>query len=189
MFDAAIYYANRAEERSEIIKQLSVKSGEYVLATCHRAESTDSKEALSEIVNALSGISKQHTVIFPAHPRTKKALAAFGLTGRLAGVRMIEPLSFLDMVALERNARVILTDSGGVQKEAFFHGVPCVTMRDETEWVETVALGRNHLGGRSADRIHDAFKIAIAQPIDRNVAKIYGNGDAARRIEARLTQS
>jgi UDP-GlcNAc3NAcA epimerase len=120
------------------------------------------------------------------HPRTKKALAAHGLTNRLGGVRVIDPVSFLDMVALERHARVILTDSGGVQKEAFFYGVPCVTMRDETEWVETVALGRNHLAGRSADRIRAAFNTALAQPVDLHVPKVYGNGDAARRIESML---
>ena len=186
MFDAALHYANRAEQHSGIIERLSLTSGAYVLATCHRAESTDTKEALSAVVDALSQIARDHVVIFPVHPRTTKALAAFGLVERLGAIRTINPVSFLDMVALERNARVILTDSGGVQKEAFFHGVPCVTMRDETEWVETVALGRNHLGGRSAARIREAFAGAVRQPVDRNVPKPYGNGDAAKRIEASL---
>jgi UDP-GlcNAc3NAcA epimerase len=186
MFDAALYYAERAERSSRGREELSLTSGSYVLATCHRAESTDSKDALSAIVDALTAIATQHTVIFPVHPRTRKALAAFGLADRLGGVRAIEPVSFLDMVALERHARVILTDSGGVQKEAFFHGVPCVTMRDETEWIETVSSGRNHLAGRSSDRIRAAFAAAMAQPVDRDVPKPYGDGDAARRIEASL---
>lgn len=186
MFDAALYYADRAEQRSAILDRLSLSNGAFVLATCHRAESTDSKDALTAIVDALAEIAKAQVVIFPMHPRTRKALAAFGLAGRLGAVRVIEPVSFLDMVALERNARAILTDSGGVQKEAFFHGVPCVTMRDETEWVETVALGRNHLAGRSSDRIRAAFAVAISQPVDRLVPQPYGNGDAARRIEATL---
>ena len=188
MFDAALYYADRAGGQSRIVERLSLKNGEYVLATCHRAESTDSAEALGAIVDALAQIAKTHVVIFPIHPRTRKALAAFGLGDRLGAARVIDPVSFLDMVALERNARVILTDSGGVQKEAFFHGVPCVTLRDETEWVETVALGRNHLAGRSADRIRAAFDAAIQQPIDRNVSKIYGDGAASRRIEATLAR-
>ena len=186
MFDATLYYAERAEQSSGIITRLQLTPGEYVLATCHRAESTDTKDALSAIVDALAAIAVDRVVIFPMHPRTRKALASFGLAERLGAVRVIDPVSFLDMVALERNARVILTDSGGVQKEAFFHGVPCVTMRDETEWVETVALGRNHLGGRTSERIAAAFAAALRQPVDRNVPKPYGNGDASRRIEASL---
>jgi UDP-GlcNAc3NAcA epimerase len=186
MFDAARYYADRADERAGILERLSLSRGAYVLATCHRAESTDSKEALEAIVDALAQIACEHAVIFPVHPRTRKALAEANLTHRLGRVRTIEPASFLDMVALERHARVIVTDSGGVQKEAFFHGVPCVTLRDETEWVETVSLGRNHLAGRSAAGIRAAFAAALAQPIDRNLPKPYGDGDAATRIEAVL---
>jgi UDP-GlcNAc3NAcA epimerase len=189
MFDAALHYGDRAGRDSRILQQLGLKSGEYVLATCHRAESTDSKEALRAIVDALAQIARDHVVVFPMHPRTKKALAALGPDGSLGSVRVIDPVSFLDMVALEQSARVILTDSGGVQKEAFFYGVPCVTMREETEWVETVALGRNHLGGRSADRIRAAFAGALAQPVDRNVPKPYGNGDAAARIVGILSAS
>ena len=189
MFDAALYYADRASKHSNILSRLSLKPGAYVLATCHRAESTDTRDALAGIVDALAAIANEHTVIFPIHPRTKKAIATHGLDGRLGKVRVIDPVSFLEMVALERDARVIVTDSGGVQKEAFFYGVPCVTLRDETEWVETVALGRNLLGGRQADRIRAAFNKAIAQPIDTNVPKVYGNGDAARRIEQRLANA
>jgi len=188
MFDAALHYADRAGQHSKILERLSVTSGNFVLATCHRAESTDTADALTAIVDALSRISRDHTVVFPVHPRTRKALAAHGLTDRLGAVRTIDPVSFLDMVALERHARVILTDSGGVQKEAFFYGVPCVTMREETEWVETVALGRNHLAGRSSERIRAAFDKALQQPVDRNVPRPYGSGDAAKRIEACLAE-
>jgi UDP-GlcNAc3NAcA epimerase len=186
MLDVALYYAAQAEQASGIRERLSLTSGEYVLATCHRAEATNSVAALSGVVEALAQIAADHVVIFPVHPRTSKALSAAGLTDRLGAVRVIEPVSFLDMIALERHARVILTDSGGVQKEAFFHGVPCVIMRDETEWVETVASGRNLLAGRSADRIRAAFAKAIARPVDRHVPKLYGGGDAAVRIEAIL---
>ena len=186
MFDVAKHYAARAENESRIAERLGLNGGAYVLATCHRAESTDCRDGLREIVAALSKIADQHTVIWPVHPRTTKALESFGLADGLGKVRAIAPVSFLDMIALERNARVIVTDSGGVQKEAFFYGVPCVTLRDETEWVETVALGRNHLAGRSADRIGAAVAAAMRQPIDRGVPNIYGEGDAARRIESRL---
>lgn len=189
MFDVAMHYGARAEQSSDIRARLSLKSGEYVLATCHRAESTSSRAALAGIVDALAHIASNHVVIFPVHPRTRKVLDEAGLAGRLGAVRVIEPVSFLDMIALERHARVILTDSGGVQKEAFFHGVPCVTMRDDTEWVETVASGRNHLAGRSADRIRAAFALAITQPVDRNVPKLYGDGHAATRIEAILAKN
>jgi UDP-GlcNAc3NAcA epimerase len=186
MFDVAKHYAARAENESRIAERLGLNGGAYVLATCHRAESTDCRDGLREIVAALTKIADQHTVIWPVHPRTTKALESFGLADGLGKVRAIAPVSFLDMIALERHARVIVTDSGGVQKEAFFYGVPCVTLRDETEWVETVALGRNHLAGRSADRIGAAVAAAMRQPIDRDVPNIYGDGDAARRIESRL---
>jgi len=189
MYDAALFYADRAQQRSRVLERLSITPGAFVLATCHRAESTDSREALSGIVEALAQIAREHVVILPLHPRTRKALAAHHLTETLGRVRVIEPQSFLDMIALERHARVILTDSGGVQKEAFFYGIPCVTMREETEWVETVALGRNHLAGAVPERIRAAFDAALGQPVTANAGDgrfPYGKGDAATRIEACL---
>jgi UDP-GlcNAc3NAcA epimerase len=187
MYDAALFYATRAEQRSRVLQQLGLGRGGYVLATCHRAEATDCATALAGIVEALATIARDHVVIFPVHPRTRQALAAHQLAARLGTVRTIEPISFLDMVALERNARVILTDSGGVQKEAFFYDVPCVTMREETEWVETLAGGRNRLAGVSAQRIQEAFARALSQqPGMDNEPLPYGDGAAARRIEACL---
>ena len=189
MYDAALFYGERAEQRSGVLQQLGLKRGGYVLATCHRAETTDSAAALGGIADALAAIARDRIVIFPVHPRTRQALAAHQLTARLGHVRTIEPMSFLDMVALERNARVILTDSGGVQKEAFFHGVPCVTMREETEWVETVASGRNRLAGSSPTRIQEAFMAALSQPPGAgDGASPYGDGAAARHIEACLAK-
>ena len=189
MYDAALFYAGRAQQRSRVLERLSLEPGAFVLATCHRAESTDSREALGGIVEGLANIAGEHVVICPMHPRTRKALAAHQLAGSLGQVRVIEPVSFLDMVALERHARVILTDSGGVQKEAFFYGVPCVTLREETEWVETVALGRNQLAGASPQRIRAAFEAALRQPLTPSAgdaSSAYGKGDAATRIEACL---
>jgi UDP-GlcNAc3NAcA epimerase len=189
MYDAALFYGERAEQRSGVLHRLALERRGYVLATCHRAETTDSPLALGGIVDALAAIARESIVIFPVHPRTRQALATHGLTERLGKVRTTEPMSFLDMVALERNARVILTDSGGVQKEAFFYGVPCVTMREETEWVETVALGRNRLAGSSPKRILEAFSAALSQPPGASDgASPYGDGSAARKIEACLAK-
>lgn len=182
MYDAAVYYADRARARSDVMGNLAVEPRQFVLATCHRAEATGNKNQLGEIVRALAHIARDHTVIFPVHPRTRKALADHGFGSSLGRVRLIEPLPFLEMVALEQNARVILTDSGGVQKEAFIYGVPCVTLRDETEWVETVAAGRNQLAGASASRIIAAFEAAWHQPPAPIGRGLYGDGDAGRKI-------
>lgn len=186
MYDAALHYGDRARACSGVMQALGLERGRFVLATCHRAEATDDPGLLGEIAGALAEIARTHVVIFPVHPRTRTAIARFGLGAALGEVRMVDPLPFLDMVALEQNARVIVTDSGGVQKEAFIYGIPCVTMRTETEWVETVAAGRNHLAGTSGARIAAAFESALQQPVSRGGEGIYGNGDAGRRIEAAL---
>jgi UDP-GlcNAc3NAcA epimerase len=124
--------------------------------------------------------------VLPLHPRTRKLLADHGLAGKLGGVKVTEPLPFLDMVALEQAARVILTDSGGVQKEAFFYGVPCITMRDETEWVETVSTGANRLVGASAPAILAATDGVMSKARIAIEDKPYGDGDAAGKIVALL---
>ena len=186
MYDATVYYGDRARERSTVMKTLGLDPGNFVLATCHRAEATDDPQLLGGIIRALGQIAKDHVVIFPVHPRTRKAIAEYGLSRELGQVRVLDPLPFLDMVSLEQHARVIVTDSGGVQKEAFIHGVPCVTMREETEWVETVAAGRNHLSGTSASRIIAAFDAAMTQPNAPSGPGLYGQGDAGQRIEAAL---
>lgn len=189
MYDAALFSAARAEQRSRVMAQLGLERRGYVLMTCHRAENTDSAEALAGIVDAAATIARDHVVIFPVHPRTRQALVRHQLSDRLGAVRTIEPASFLDMVALERNARAILTDSGGVQKEAFFYNVPCVTLRDETEWVETVAMGRNRLAGTSPRRIHAAFAEALSSTAVPVPGSPYGDGEAAKRIVACLAQT
>jgi UDP-N-acetylglucosamine 2-epimerase len=124
-------------------------------------------------------------VIFPVHPRTKKTLEGLGIKGRSENLRLIGPVSYFDMLLLERNARVILTDSGGVQKEAFWFGVPCITLRDETEWVETVESGRNRLAGANTLRItkgvHEALRLQQVPPAGKSEG-IYGNGKAGEKI-------
>jgi UDP-GlcNAc3NAcA epimerase len=182
MYDVALYYRERARQSSAILKRLDLAGGDFVLATCHRAENTDDPDRLGEILSALAEIAGSLPVVCPLHPRTRKLIGQYGLEPLLAPLVVTEPLPFLDMVALEQAARAILTDSGGVQKEAFFYGVPCITMRDETEWVETVALGWNQLAGASHGKILECFAQAQAGTPATGGASPYGEGASASRI-------
>jgi len=192
MYDAAKFYRERAGQQSGILHSLGIQAKEFALATCHRAENTDVRERLAEILEALAKVSRELPVVFPLHPRTAKLIEKYGLASLLEGLKVTEPLSFLDMVALEQAAAVILTDSGGVQKEAFFYGVPCITMREETEWVETVELGLNCLCGASAEKIFTAFRYCVSTGksgmTNRSPAfqSPYGDGCAAQKIIKKL---
>lgn len=186
MYDVALFYRDKARVQSKCLQRLNLMTCGFVLATCHRAENTDSPERLGSIVSALGKIAERIPVVLPLHPRTRKLLDDHALTDRLHGVQVVDPLPFLDMVALEQAARVILTDSGGVQKEAYFYGVPCITMRDETEWVETIHTGANQLVGASTTAILDATDKAITAARSENSDRPYGNGDAADKIGALL---
>lgn len=185
MYDVALYYRERARAGSGILKTLGLTEQAFALATCHRAENTDDPVRLEGIVSALAQIASDIPVVLPLHPRTRKLLQQFGLERYLAALTIVEPLPFLDMVALEQAAKVILTDSGGVQKEAFFYRVPCITMRDETEWVETVELGWNRLVGAERVRILEAYAALAAGSADVSGVP-YGDGRAAARILALL---
>ena len=147
MEEALRYYLPIARTRSAILDQLQLEAKSYYLVTVHRAENTDSKQNLESILQAL--VQLDRPVVFPLHPRTRKMIERFGL-GRFLnaeGIRYLDPVGYLEMLALEENALAILTDSGGVQKEAYWLGVPCVTLRKETEWVETVKAGWNAVAG------------------------------------------
>ena len=187
MYDVALFYRDRAREHSSILRTLRLERGQFSLATCHRAENTDDSKRLGAILSALSEIATQQPVVVPLHPRTRKLISNYGLARLLNNLTVTDPLSFLDMVALEQAARVILTDSGGVQKEAFFYGVPCITMRDETEWVETVDLGWNQLVGASTHSILSALNGIMGSPRGEVTSKPYGNGRAAHDILAHLS--
>lgn len=151
MVDTSLYAREKAE-KSTILERLNLKSKEYLLATVHRASNTDNKENLENIVNAFCAIEEK--IVFPLHPRTEKQLKAFGLYDKLSSkVKLIEPLGYLDFTKLLNHAIKVLTDSGGVQKEAYLFKVPCITLRDTTEWPETVDSGWNKLVGCSVDRI------------------------------------
>lgn len=180
MYDVALYYRDKAREQSRILETLELAGKRFALATCHRAENTDDPARLEQIVTALSEIAQQLPVVLPLHPRTRKLLQQFDLAHHLETLTLTEPLPYLDMVALEQSAHVILTDSGGVQKEAFFYRVPCITMRDETEWVETVHSGWNQLVGASSAKILSAFG-NTAHGEEMNPPP-YGNGAAAKII-------
>jgi len=179
MADANIKLNAIARERSPILVVLEVDPGEYAVATVHR-EANVRPERLERIFEGLGRIAQP--VIFPAHPRTAAVAAAEGLSA--ANVRMIQPLGYLDFAALASQARLILTDSGGLQKEAYWYGVPCVTMRPSTEWKDTVALGANVLVDDDPDAIATAAANA-AMPEDR--PQLYGDGHAAERIADLLT--
>ncbi len=155
------------------------EEGEYVLATAHRNYNTDSRQRLSALLDCLA--AAECRVIFPLHPRTRKGLEAWGL-GLPANVEARDPLTYTEMLVLERDAKAIATDSGGVQREAYVWGVPCITLREETEWIETVSTGWNTLVGVDAEK----FRAALARPCPTEHPPIFGDGNAAERI-AELT--
>lgn len=187
MYDAALFYRERATQLSSIKARLNLEDRGFALATCHRAENTDDPQRLSEIMSALAEISAELPVVLPLHPRTRKLLDDHGLAHYLKSLIVVEPLAFLDMIALEQSARIILTDSGGVQKEAFFYGVPCLTMRDETEWVETVDLGWNTLVGASREKIIEGFR-QLKSVNQQILERPYGDGTASEEVLAHLLQ-
>ncbi|MCC7483958.1 MAG: UDP-N-acetylglucosamine 2-epimerase (non-hydrolyzing) [Burkholderiales bacterium] len=187
MFDAALFYAERAERRSTALARLGLARGHYVLATVHRAGNTDEPRRLAAIFGALARLATECPVLVPVHPRTRAALARAGVR-ESPGLILVEPVGYLDMVMLEKNARLIATDSGGVQKEAYFHRVPCATLRERTEWVELVRAGWNRLVPPvSAARVHRDLRRMLTD-FRRPAAApgLYGAGDAARRIAAAL---
>lgn len=182
MYDAALSFSELARKRSTLTADLALAPRAYALATVHRAENTDDPARLAGIIDGLERISAHCRVIFPLHPRTRMRLREMGISVRK--IELLDPVSYLDMIGLEQNARIILTDSGGIQKEAYFHGVPCVTLREETEWVETVTAGWNYLTGADPDRILAAFEAAApGRPIDE-----YGGGVASRRVAELLVE-
>lgn len=184
MYDAALHYGAKAKHVSRILHELELTTRRFVLATCHRQENTDDPARMVGIIKGLARISNDLPVVFPMHPRTRKRLSELGLDASLSRMRVIAPLSYLDMIALEQRARVIVTDSGGVQKEAYFFGVPCITVRDETEWVETVSCGWNSLTGADTERIVDAYEGQKCFDTSAERPKFYGDGSAAKKILA-----
>ncbi|UPV74369.1 UDP-N-acetylglucosamine 2-epimerase (non-hydrolyzing) [Halorussus limi] len=178
MCDAVRWARDRAEDHSEILSEVGVESGEYVLATVHRASNTDDPERLAAILDALAGDPRE--VVLPAHPRTINRMREYEMYEEASErLTLVDPVGYLDFVRLQDRADAVATDSGGVQKEAFFLDTPCVTMREETEWRETVEAGWNELVGANETAIRRA--LADADP-PGDKPRPYGDGDAAARI-------
>ncbi len=177
MYDMLLQMQSKLDDRINLLlPELHIASQKYVLTTVHRAVNTDDSTATNAIAQALNKI--EMPVIFPMHPRTRACLQSYNIQLK-KHIQVIEPVGYLDMLALQRAAYRIITDSGGIQKEAFLQGVPCVTLRDETEWMETVQLGWNVLVGTQWQRILEALARPAPQPARQNP---FGQGDAAIRI-------
>jgi UDP-GlcNAc3NAcA epimerase len=182
MYDALLQHLTLAEKCMEPkLKELELKSREYYLLTLHRAENTNNRRRLATILKTV--MSLDLPVLFPVHPRTKQVLSLAGISLNNK-IRAVPPVGFLEMIALEKNARKILTDSGGVQKEAFYLGVPCITLRDQTEWPETVACGANQVTGTDPDCIRQAVR--GENHSDWSKLSVYGDGNSAVRIVDQL---
>ena len=197
MYDSILYYSKIAERKSSILKDLGLltpnsvraihessvhRTPNYYLATLHRAGNTDDPKRLKSILEALNKIGEKTPVILPLHPRTKKMMKVYRLFSKIKNIRFIEPVSYLDMLQLEKNAKAILTDSGGVQKEAYWLGVRCFTLREETEWVETIESGWNVLTGTNAKRIVGEVGHLEKRRKYPKGRKIYGDGKASQKI-------
>jgi UDP-GlcNAc3NAcA epimerase len=187
MYDAALYFGGRVSAENGVLDRLGRRPGGYILATVHRAENADDPRRLAVVATALIQTVLSLPVIWPLHPRTRVALQRAGLLEGLiaSGVVLIEPVGYLEMVELEKFAALIVTDSGGVQKEAYFFQVPCITLRDETEWGELVESGWNRLAP-PIDATFVTTAIRNALGTRGQVVSAYGDGNAADKIASRL---
>jgi UDP-N-acetylglucosamine 2-epimerase (non-hydrolysing) len=179
MIDSLLYNKEIAESKSKILNDLDLKNKRYLVATIHRASNTDNKEKLQNIVAAFSEI--EETIVFPVHPRTEKFLKEYGLYDKLkASVKLIKPVGYLDFLKLMNHAKKIITDSGGIQKEAYILKVPCIALRENTEWVETVEDRWNVLVGANKEKIIKMIK--EFEPLLKTHKERFGSGDASRKI-------
>ena len=183
MYDNSMYFSAMADVQSDIIERLGLRYRQFVLATIHRPANTDNPENLRSIFRALNDIAEQHQmdVVLPLHPRTRKIMENEGMNGLMnERVRVIEPASFFEIIRLEKNAAIVMTDSGGVQKEAFFYGTPCVILRPETEWVEIVEAGAGIIADADYHRIMAAYEQLVNKPV--HFPALFGDGHASEKI-------
>ena len=183
MHDAALQFSARAESVSLVLQRLKLQSGRYILATLHRGENTDNPSRLRAILEGLADLAQQMPVVLPLHPRTRKAIERAQIhAAALQSILVLEPVGYLDMTMLEKHARLIATDSGGVQKEAYFYRVPCVTLRSETEWLETLEGGCNQIVFPASS---EAVAMGIRESLSRQphfLRDVYGDGHSAVHI-------
>ncbi len=180
MVDSLYHFTKIAENKSDILDVLNLETGEYGLVTIHRPSNADDRDKLFRLMNALNQSSIP--LIFPVHPRTKKILSEFNLEYQM--IHPVNPVGYLDMLLLEKNAQIIVTDSGGIQKEAYLHKVPCLTLRSETEWVETVEDGWNTIVNDKFEKLPELIK---SPPKPHQWNSHYGEGNAAKTITEILT--
>jgi UDP-GlcNAc3NAcA epimerase len=181
MYDAVLYYRQKAESASSILRTEKLEQNQFVLATLHRAENTNDPVRLRSICSAISEINNTMPVVLPLHPRTKHYLQSNNIE---LSAHIIEPVSYFDMLTLLANCNMVLTDSGGLQKEAFFFGKFCLTLRDQTEWIELVEAGSNLIVGADYDKIVSGFRANLNKKI--STKELYGSGDAAKKIVSDL---
>jgi UDP-N-acetylglucosamine 2-epimerase (non-hydrolysing) len=185
MYDALLEVRDRVAEESAVLERYSLSEGEFILSTVHRAENTDSRNRLEAIFEALTDAPLP--MILPLHPRTESSLKEYGLWEYAnENIKLIEPLNYLDFVRLMDSADRIATDSGGIQKEAFFLDTFCVTLRDETEWVETVEAGWNTVVGADYDEITKTLDSNWEPPVEK--PEPYGDGNAAHKIRMSIEE-
>lgn len=184
MYDNSLHFSKVADQKAQVLKQLGLEGKPYVLATFHRDSNTDQSERLNAILEAFKELSKEITIVLPMHPRTRKKEGDF----HADNVIVIEPVSFLEMIQLEKHAQLILTDSGGVQKESYFFQKPCVIMRPETEWVEIVETGAGILTDADFGKILEASRHYLQQP-PVDFPEIFGNGHAAEFMLEMILES
>lgn len=185
MEDAAFFYAKKASEKSTIINQLNLTEKPFILATIHRAENTDNSTHLKGIIDALNKLHEVQPVIVPLHPRTKKLIEQHQLQ---ANFTIVEPLGYFDMIMLLQNCSLVITDSGGLQKEAYFFGKFCVTTREQTEWVELVENGYNSIAGTNTEKIIQLAQNALSASFPQKI-NLYGNGSACENICSALLEN
>lgn len=179
MIDALHCFTSLAEKLSNVIREHGLNGKEYILTTIHRAENTNNTKKLENIIGAFSELSRDIDVVLPIHPRTRKIIDQASID--LSNIKVINPVGYLDMLMLEKYSKAIATDSGGIQKEAFFHGVPCITLREETEWTELVDLGWNRLVSPESSGIANKILSAVNIKPEKSESP-YGEGDAAEKI-------
>jgi UDP-GlcNAc3NAcA epimerase len=187
MYDNSLYFSSVSDEKSNLIEELGLTSGEFILSTIHRDNNTDVPERLAGIFKAMLEIAEDLPIILPLHPRTKKLLPEnlsaelFSQIDNSKNIRIIDPVGFLDIIALEKHSKMIVTDSGGLQKEAFFFQKPCLILRPETEWVEIVENGNAIIADADYDKIINGYRL-LKSKTDLTYPTLYGDGKAGHFI-------